>query len=116
MAEGRIVATNCPYDWERDTFVETVYHPTDMTARELDETIYELRFMAAKVPWVWKRTIRTLLKTRSLTSTIFVHGMNRGWKKLAKIQTPRDEERFGFTPNGRPRTKKIRKAFGMNLM
>ncbi|MGQ9651334.1 MAG: hypothetical protein ACUVXJ_14590 [Phycisphaerae bacterium] len=115
MSEGRIFATNYPDDWERYTFVETVYHPRKMTARKLDEAIYELRHAAANTPWVWRRTLRTLLATRSLTSSLFIHGMNKGWKRMAKMQLPKDEERFGFIPHDNERTRKLRDAFTMSL-
>lgn len=113
VQEGKIFATNYPDDWERYTFVETVYNPKNMTSEGLDAAIFELRHAAATMPWVWKRTIRTLLKTRSFTTAVFIHGMNRGWKKMAKVQAPRDHERFGYVPgrNGNGRFKKIQKAF-----
>lgn len=114
-AEGRLLATDYPQDWERYTFVETVYHPRNMTARQLDEAIYELRHAAAKQNWVWKRSLRTLIRTRSLTSALFVQGMNKGWKRMAKIQSPRDEQRFGFTPRPSPRLEKIFDSFRMHL-
>ncbi len=113
LAEGRIFATNYPRDWERFTFVETVYHPKNMTAEELDEAIFELRHIAARENWVWKRTLRTLWRTRSLSTAAFIHGMNIGWKRMAKIQAPRDEERFGVRLNASSRTDVIRKAFGL---
>ena len=115
LAEGRIFATDYPNDWERYTFTETVYNPTKMSPQELDEAIYELRYAAAKQPWVWKRTLKTLLRTRSLTSALFIHGMNTGWKRMARIQAPKDEVRFGFTPNGSPRTDRIKQSFAMNF-
>jgi radical SAM superfamily enzyme YgiQ (UPF0313 family) len=113
MKENRIFATNYPEDWERYTFVETVYHPKKMSAQELDECIYELRFLAAREPWVLKRTLRTLWRTRSLTSALFIHGMNKGWKRMAQHQVPRDEARFGFRPHENLRTRVIREAFGL---
>jgi len=115
MEEGRIFATNYPEDWERYTFVETVYHPKRISAEKLDEVIYELRHAAAKTSWVWLRTLRTLWMTRSLTSAIFIHGMNKGWKRMAKIQLPKDEARFGFTPRENERTRKLRDAFRLTL-
>jgi len=115
MEEGRIFATNYPKDWERYTFVETVYHPKQISAQRLDEVIYELRHTAATMPWVWKRTLRTLWRTRSITSALFIHGMNNGWKRMAKIQAPRDEERFGFVPATNERIAKIRAAFAQNF-
>jgi radical SAM superfamily enzyme YgiQ (UPF0313 family) len=113
-AAGRLHTSDYPADWERFTFTETVYEPEGMSSRELDEAIYELRYAAAREPWVWKRTLRTLLRTRSLTTALFVHGMNTGWKRMARIQAPHDAERFGFVPNESPRVAKIRRAFRMN--
>lgn len=113
VQEGRIFATNYPQDWERYTFVETVYNPRNMTAEKLDEAIYELRHLAARENWVWKRTLRTLWRTRSLSTAAFIHGMNVGWKRMAKVQSPRDEERFGLHLAENPRTTVIRKAFRM---
>lgn len=111
----RLFATDYPADWERYTFVETVYNPRHMSARELDEAIYELRYAAAKENWVWKRTLKTLWHTRSLTTALFVHGMNVGWRKMAVVQAPHDEKRFGFAPRESSRMDKIRAAFRMNL-
>ncbi len=113
LSEGRIFATNYPEDWERYTFVETVYHPRNMTAQRLDEVIYELRHIAARESWVWKRTLRTLWRTRNLMTAAFIHGMNVGWKRMAKVQAPRDEERFGLHLIESLRTSLIREAFHM---
>lgn len=113
LNEGRIFATDYPADWERYTFVETVYHPRNMTAQRLDEAIYELRHIAARENWVWKRTMRTLWRTRSLTTAAFIHGMNIGWKRMARVQAPRDEARFGLHLIESLRTSRIREAFGM---
>lgn len=115
MAEGRIFATAYPADWERYTFVETVYHPKRMSAQRLDEVIYELRHAAANTSWVWLRTLRTLWMTRSLTSALFIHGMNKGWKRMARLQVPKDEARFGYTPTVNARTRKLRDAFTLSL-
>ena len=113
--EGRLFATNYPEDWERYTFTETVYNPRKMEARDLDEAIYELRHAAAKLPWVIKRTLRTLYRTRSLSTAGFVFGMNHGWKGMARIQAPHDEARFGFAPRHTTRYAKVQRAFRMHL-
>jgi len=115
QADGRLLALDRPQDWERYTFTETVYHPRRMTARELDEAIYELRYAAAREPWVLKRALRSLLRTRSLSTALFVFGMNRGWKRMARIQAPHDAERFGFVPRPSPRMDKIKQSFQMHL-
>ena len=110
---GRLLATDYPGDWERHSFIETVHRPKQMTARELDESIYELRHAAARQPWVVKRALRTLLLTRSISTALFVYGMNRGWKRMAKIQAPHDAKRFGFTPQPSARFRKIIDSYRM---
>ena len=112
--EGRLLAVNYPEDWERYTFVETVYQPKRMTARELDEAIYEVRYAAVTQNWVLKRALRTLLHTRSLSTALFVYGMNRGWKRMGRIQVPRDEARFGFAPRASSRLDKVIRSFRMH--
>ncbi|MCG3180884.1 MAG: hypothetical protein BIFFINMI_03247 [Phycisphaerae bacterium] len=107
MSEGRIFATNYPQDWERFTFTETVYNPRKMTAAELDEAICEMRYLAATKSWVWKRTWRTWRMTRSLTTTLFVHGMNKGWKRIASNQVPRDIAKFGPVKTDTPRWRRL---------
>ena len=110
MGEGKIHATNYPKDWERYTFVETVYNPAKMTSDRLDEVIYEMYHAAATEPWVWKRTIKSLLRTRSLATAVFVHQTNAGFKKLAISQAARAKEQLGFTPDDNERTRKLHKA------
>ncbi len=114
-AENRLVATDWPRDWERYTFTETVYRPRQMAPRQLDEAIYEVRWAAANEQWTWKRALRTLLLTRSPSTAWFVLGMNRGWKRMARIQAPRDAQRFGFRPRPSPRLARIRNSFGLHL-
>jgi len=115
--ENRLLAENYPVDWERYTFTETVYQPKNMTPAELDEAIYELRYAAAaERDWVWKRTIRTFIRTRSLTTALFVQGMNKGWKRMANIQAPTDERRFGFAPKQTPRVRRIAESFRMHFV
>jgi len=113
MGEGRIFARNYPEDWERYTFVETIYNPNNVSARRLDETIFELRQAAAEPAWVWKRTLKTFLQTRSLTTALFVHGMNRGWARMAKLQVAADADRFRDIPRCPQRSEKIRRSFAL---
>jgi radical SAM superfamily enzyme YgiQ (UPF0313 family) len=112
---GRLLATNYPVDWERYTFTETVYQPAQMSARELDEAIYEVRYAAARERWVIKRALRTLLRTRSLSTALFVWGMNRGWKHMARLQVDIDGQRFGGRPPASERMRKVISSFRMHF-
>ncbi len=115
MDDNRIIAKAYPKDWERYSFTETVYRPERMTAQELDEAIFELRHAAASERWVWKRTLKTLLRTRSLTTALFIHGMNKGWKRLATVQLPREIDRYRHLFQGNEasaaRRERLRQAF-----
>jgi hypothetical protein len=110
-AEGRLLATNYPEDWERYTFTETVFQPKLITPRRLDEMVYELRQVAAQEKWVWKRTLKTLWQTKSIAATVFVHIMNTTWARLAKNQVPVDRERFGYVPPESPRLEMLRRSY-----
>ena len=88
--EGRLIAADYPNDWDKYTFIHTVFEPKRMTARQLDEAMFLFRRAAAECPWVLKRTIKSLFRTRSLTTALFVHGMNRGFLRMAKRQVQFD--------------------------
>lgn len=113
LDSGRISAVSYPDDWERYTFAETVFNPAKMTPRELDQSMYELRLAASREPWVWRRTLRSLWRTKSVTSALFVHGMNKGWRRLARAQAPTDAKRFGFETLDATRMAKLTQAFAM---
>ncbi len=109
MEEEKIVRTDYPKDWERYSFTDTVYTPDGMTREDMDTAVSELRQIAATVPWVWKRTLKALYKTRSLTTALFVHGMNKGFMQLAKQQLSSELERFGPMQDT-PRTRSLRRV------
>ena len=111
LSEGRMIATDYPTDWERYTFTETVYAPKLMTAQRLDETVYELRKAAAEEPWVWKRTVKAFLHTRSISTALFVHGTNKGWARLARGFMKRDTRRFAHVRTEAQRARTLHRAF-----
>lgn len=97
--EGRIIANNYPDDWEKYTFTNTVFQPKRMTPQQLDEAMFLFRRGAIERRWLLKRTIKSLFKTRSLTTALFVHGMNKGFLNLAKIQVAHDAPKFPHLKN-----------------
>lgn len=94
IREGRIALNNYPQDWEKYTFIHTVFKPKRMTANELDEAMFLFRRGAIERPWVLKRTIKSFFKTRSWTSALFVHNTNKGFVKMGKVQVAEDAKRF----------------------
>jgi hypothetical protein len=51
--------------------------------------------------------------TRSLTTAIFIHGINKGWKRLAKKQVAEDCGRFGKVYALHELDVRLRQAFTM---
>ncbi len=97
--DGRIIADNYPDDWEKYTFTNTVFKPRKMTAQQLDEAMFLFRRGATERRWVLKRTLKSMLRTRSLTTALFVHGMNKGFLELAKVQVAHDTQKFAHLKN-----------------
>jgi hypothetical protein len=111
LKAGRINAINYPTDWERYTFIETVFDPKKMTARQLDETMYEIRQLARSSGWAWKRGLRSLFRTKSITTALFVLGMNLAWVKLAKALCDFDKEKFKGYQTPPHRLEVLKKCF-----
>lgn len=111
LKNNRINAINYPNDWERYTFIETVFDPKRMTARQLDETMYEIRQLARHQGWAWKRAWKSLFLTRSLTTALFVLGMNLAWVKLAKALCDFDREKFKGYQTSEKRLEVLKKCF-----
>ena len=51
--------------------------------------------------------------TRSLTTAIFVHGMNKGWKRMARQRVAEDCQRFGKIYARHELDPRLRQAFTM---
>ncbi len=111
LRENRLIAINYPNDWERYTFIETVFNPKKMTARQLDETMYEIRTLAQNQGWAWKRSLRSLFRTHSFTTALFVLGMNLAWVRLAKSLCRFGREKFEGYQIPPQRLKTLKKCF-----
>ena len=112
-AEGRLLATNYPEDWERYSFTETVHRPARLSAARLDEMMREFMEVGAAHRWVLKRTLRTLWKTRSMTTAAFVHHVNRGLAGLVKRQAKRNADGRRPIEVAPHRERKMRRACGL---
>ena len=106
LRAGRITACNYPQDWERYTFVETVFKPQRMEARTLDATLLEVMYHAGRRHWPWRRSLKTLWRTRSLRTAIFVHVANCGMRRIARSLAPDD----AIPPIPPERARKIKRA------
>ncbi len=76
MAEGRLIYTQFPEDWEHYTFAEVTYHPISITAQELDE----IRTYVVKKIYRWesvlKKFLKTILNTKSIVVSLWCHAFH----------------------------------------
>jgi len=102
--DGRLLTKDFPKDWERHTFLETVFEPRGMTAYELDRSLWELRRVCFSPPMtVFDKMMKTLRETRSVTTALMARGMNNSFKGVARYFARRDRKRFRDGPgNDRP--------------
>jgi radical SAM superfamily enzyme YgiQ (UPF0313 family) len=79
--EGRILDRNFPKAWEGYRFTKMVFEPARMSAEEVYEGFTYLRSTYYSVWETVKRTISTLLTTKSLAATILAYGFNASYRK-----------------------------------
>jgi hypothetical protein len=84
-----------------------------MSASQLDESLYELRYAAARHNWVLKRTLKTMWKTRSVSTACFVHDMNRKFVSLARAITQPNSAYHSFDLTINQRTEKLKRAMAL---
>lgn len=98
---GRLLTSNYPADWERHSFTETVFRPRDMTAEELDRSIFETRKRRYWRAGLWPiRVAETAWKTRSLLTTIWSASAHAAYARLARVIY--EAGRARFEPSGAP--------------
>ena len=102
--EGRLLTKNFPEDWERHTFLETVFKPRGASAYELDRSLWQLRRDCFKPPMtVLTKMVKTFRQTRSVSTALMARGMNNTFKGVARYFARRDRARFRQPPgDGRP--------------
>jgi len=81
--EGRILYHRYPEDWRRYSFMECVITPGKLVKEDLDRALQRMRnlFWGSRVYRLY-RFFRTWLDTRSLTSAVAAHKMNRAWRTI----------------------------------
>jgi radical SAM superfamily enzyme YgiQ (UPF0313 family) len=81
-SENRITATNYPEDWKKYNFIQVVFEPKKLAARELDNFVQK-QFDLYTCQNAFKNFIRTLFKTRSLRSACYMYiWYSHHWLKL----------------------------------
>ena len=94
--DGRLRTGDYPADWERHSFIETVFHPSAMTAEELDRSIYETRTKRYWRALLWPiRVVETAWKTRSLLTTLWSISAHAAYARIATAIYRMGRARFG---------------------
>ncbi len=82
-AEGRLLFTNFPKDWEMYSFEEIVYEPYNMTRDELREYYHKAIMRVYEPGHVRRKFYRTLWETKNLTTAYHSYLGNWFYKNLA---------------------------------
>lgn len=79
--EGRILDQNFPKDWERFRFSRLVFKPDQMPIEEVYEGFTYLRKIYYSLWETIKRSLHTLISTKSIKSTIMAYKFNTAYRK-----------------------------------
>ena len=79
--EGRILNQNFPKAWNEYRLSRLVFKPAQMTIEEVYEGFYYLRKAYYSIWGMVKRTLFTLLATKSLASTFIAYKINSSYRK-----------------------------------
>jgi len=79
--EGRILNQNFPKAWNEYRLSRLVFKPAQMAIEEVYEGFHYLRKACYSIWGMLKRTLFTLLATKSLTSTFIAYKINSSYRK-----------------------------------
>ena len=99
LQEGRLLNTNYPEDWGRYDFLNTHMVPNSMSLEELELSFYELLWETANDrAWPSRVASRTLDRTGSESTALFVKEMDKGIRALALQYIQNNPKPVGFDP------------------
>jgi hypothetical protein len=79
--QGRIIDQNFPSAWEDYRFTKLVFEPARMSREEVYQGFTYLRKVYYSFWQTVKRTLSTLLTTKSLTATLLAYKFNVSYRK-----------------------------------
>ncbi len=82
MADGRVLATDYPGDWDRYDFVDVIFKHKNMGREEMREEILKNWDTLYNDKELKKKFMRTLKVTRNVTSAIWSYGSNLQYYNL----------------------------------
>jgi radical SAM superfamily enzyme YgiQ (UPF0313 family) len=81
--QDRICYTHYPEDWRRYAFLESVIRPLHFSKEDLDQELFILRRrLWGSYLYLIARFLRTLWKTRSITTALAASKMNRSFRTM----------------------------------
>ena len=81
IRDNRIIDTDFPRAWDRYRLTKLVYEPKLMTIEAVYKGFTDLRTTFYRFDETLKRTLRTLLDTRSITATLLSYKFNASYRK-----------------------------------
>jgi len=83
QAEGRLLYTNFPNDWNRYDMTEFVHRPAAMDARRFSRVVRACKRRLYAWPVLWRKAIHTLWETRNPIAAMFAHHSNLNYRRVA---------------------------------
>lgn len=77
---GRIINNNYPRDWKDYRFTRMVFKPENMTIQEVYHGFHWLKKEFYRLPVKIRRHLRTLIDTKSISTTLLSYIMNRSYE------------------------------------
>jgi radical SAM superfamily enzyme YgiQ (UPF0313 family) len=81
-AEGRLLCSNFPRDWQHFHFSDVVFRPLNMTAEQLANETNRAYARICDMASIRKRFLRTLWNTRSLRSAMWAWNTNLNYRSV----------------------------------
>jgi len=81
---NRLLFHNFPNDWNHYDMTEVVFRPLKMTAQELGKTMDNLNEQIYSLSVIFRKALKTLLKTRDFTSTMFAFNSNINYRNVGR--------------------------------
>jgi radical SAM superfamily enzyme YgiQ (UPF0313 family) len=85
QAQGRLLYTDFPQDWERYDMTEVVHHPGRMPPQALSQTMRACNRRMYARPVLLRKALRTLWQTRNPMAMMFTWHSNLSYRNVAGV-------------------------------
>lgn len=84
QAEGRLLYTNFPMDWDHYDMSEVIYYPEQMTPDELAMISGKIGKRLYASPTLFRKAMETFWKTRDFVSTMMAWESNKNYRSVSR--------------------------------